>query len=213
MALTPPDRRRLALATALTLVALPVLWWANQDAGAPNVATAGLDAVADDGATADDASDADPAATGTGGQLVPPSTAPDGAASTPADATPVTPPATPPPATPPSTVTGGGEPVFLDGPAAQVGAGLPAIAVPPTTGDRLTMRATFRSSVGPPSTCTVPGMLNGITVTVVNLDNNRATTCVTGIAPLGATEMVVHPERFDDIADLTDAPIPVEIRR
>lgn len=206
MALTPSDRRRFAVATALTLVALPALWWANQDAGAPNVATAGLDAVAPDDATTASAPEADPAAV-TGGQLVPPTSVPAPVPST-------VPPTVPPTiaATPPSTLTGGGEPVYLDGPAADIGAAVPEIAVPPPTGDRLTMRATFRSGVGA-GACSVPGMLNGITVTVVNLDNNRSTTCVTGVAAVGATEMVIHPDRFDDIADLTDAPIPVEIRR
>ena len=51
------DRRRFLLASAMTLLALPALWWANKqsDAGAPNVATVGIEvADADDsGANAD----------------------------------------------------------------------------------------------------------------------------------------------------------------
>ena len=52
MALTDSDRRRFLLATALTLVALPALWWANQNDGAPTVATVGL--AVDDASAVDD---------------------------------------------------------------------------------------------------------------------------------------------------------------
>ena len=49
MALNDTDRRRLFLATAVTLVALPALWWANTstDSAAPNVAVAGVDVATD----------------------------------------------------------------------------------------------------------------------------------------------------------------------
>ena len=45
MAHNDTDRRRFLLATAMTLLALPALWWANKqsDSGAPNVATVGIE--------------------------------------------------------------------------------------------------------------------------------------------------------------------------
>jgi hypothetical protein len=169
MALTAPDHRRILLASALTLVALPALWWANQsDSGAPNIATAGI-AVVD--------------------QSVTTSTA--------------------------NTEVGDVAPVFLDGPAGRVGAGLAEIAVPaPPAIARITTTATFRSTVGSTSTCVVPGVSNGTRVTVVNLDNNRSITCTAFLALSGAPDQVVMmPELFAELADLTDAPIPVEIRQ
>ncbi len=167
MALTPHDRRRIMLVSALTLVALPALWWASQSSVAPNVATAGI-VVTDQ---ADAAPTSDPG---------------DDAA-----------------------------PVFLDGPSAQVGAALAEIAVPaPPAIAQITTTATFRSSLGSPSACMVPGVGNGTTVTVVNLDNNRSITCTAILAPSGAgSQLVLATELFAEIADLTDSPIPVEIRQ
>ncbi len=171
MALTDSDRRRFLLATALTLVALPALWWANQDDGAPSVATAGL--AVDSGSTGAEADDAVPV-------------------DDPADA-----------------------PVFLDGPSGQVGAGLAEIAVPVQPQlERITTKAVFRSDVGSPTSCTAPGVNQGADIVVVNLDNNRSVSCTARLAPSGAADvLVLHPDLFAELADLTDSPIPVEIRR
>ena len=169
MALTSPDRRRILLASALTLVALPTLWWANQsDGGAPNLATVGI-AVVDQSATAP---------------------APDPEAE---DAA----------------------PVFLDGPSGQVGAGLAEIAVPaPPVIARITTTATFRSTLAAGPACMIPGIGGGQQLTVVNLDNGRSVTCTAIMAPgTAADQLVMTPELFAEIADLTDAPIPVEIRQ
>ncbi|HYN34463.1 MAG TPA: hypothetical protein VES40_17695 [Ilumatobacteraceae bacterium] len=165
MALTPPDRRRILLASALTLVAMPALWWANQP-GAPNVATAGIVVV-----------DRSPTA--------------------------------------PTAGTGDVAPVFLDGPAGQVGAGLAEIAVPePPAIASITTTATFRSTLGSPTACMVPGIGGGQQVTVVNLDNNRSVTCTAILAPsTAANQLVMASELFAELADPTDAPIPVEIRQ
>jgi hypothetical protein len=171
MALTDSDRRRFLWATALTLVALPALWWANRDDGAPSVATAGI--VVDDGSAGAE----------------PERTVPAAAA---ADA-----------------------PVFLDGPSGQVGAGLAEIAVPvqPLL-ERITTKAVFRSDVGSPTTCSAPAVNQGSKILVVNLDNNRSVSCTAKLAPSGAADvLVMHPDLFAEIADLTDSPIPVEIRR
>jgi hypothetical protein len=105
-------------------------------------------------------------------------------------------------------------PVFLDGPASAVGAGQAEIAVParPLI-DRIVAKATFRSSIAG-RTCIVPGVAGGSEVTIVNLANNRSVTCTSVIAPGSAeSDVVMHTSAFGAIADLTDAPISVEIRR
>ena len=184
MALSRPDRRRILMACAITAVALPALWFANQpESGAPNVATAGI-------AVGDGASD------GPSGVAESATEADEGRTS----------------ATDAET---GGAPVFLDGPTAQVGAGVAEIAVPIAPGaERITIEATFRSNVVVAGVCLVPGLGNGQQVTVVNLNNNRSITCTTSLTPADASpELVMHPDLFSQIADLTDAPIPVEIRR
>lgn len=105
-------------------------------------------------------------------------------------------------------------PVFLEGPASAPGAGQSEIAVParPLV-DGITTKATFRSSVSK-GTCIVPGVTSGSRITVVNLDNNRSVTCTTILAPGNAPgDVLLHTSAFSSIADLTDAPISVEIRR
>jgi hypothetical protein len=63
-------------------------------------------------------------------------------------------------------------------------------------------------------TCIVVDMTSGSRVTVVNLANNRAVRCTTVLAPGNeAGALVMNTEAFASIADLTDAPITVEIRR
>lgn len=105
-------------------------------------------------------------------------------------------------------------PVFLDGPTSAAGAGLSEIAVParPLI-DGIMAKATFRSNVAE-GTCIAPGITSGTQVTVVNLDNNRSMTCSTVLSPGNAPgQLVMHTSAFATIADLTDAPISVEIRR
>jgi hypothetical protein len=186
MALTHTDRRRLLLATALTVVALPALWWANQSgSAAPNVATAGI--AVGDGAVAADAAPASA-----------------NAADTPADA-----------AAGSTDAAGSEAPVFLDGPSGQVGAGLSEIAVPAAPGvASISTTATFRSDLPTTETCTFPGLTTGAKVTILNLDNGRTVTCTAVLGGSGAADvLVMHTDLFATIADLTDAPIPVEIRR
>ncbi len=178
MAHTDSDRRRFFLATAITLMALPALWWANESRqSAPNVATAGVEV----------------------GDAAEPTTAAVAATTVPAPA-PTQDPEPPP--------------VFLDGPAGQVGAGLPEVAVPATTGERFQTRATYRSNLPSTTTCIVGGVNNGEDIVVVNLDNGRSVRCRALLAPFGVDPMLVlSSQQFLEIADPTDAPIPVEIRR
>jgi hypothetical protein len=105
-------------------------------------------------------------------------------------------------------------PVFLEGPSSAAGAGQAAIAVPakPLI-EGVRASATFRSGVAN-GTCIVAGMTSGSKVTVVNLANNRSVTCTTTLAAGdSADELVMNTNAFAGIADLTDAPISVEIRR
>jgi hypothetical protein len=173
MALTDTDRRRLLLATAVTLVALPALWWANTstDSAGPNVAVAGVDV--DDDATA-------------------------GAVTTSGD----------------EAELGSVEPVFLGGPASRTGAGQQVIAVPAKPSvDGIVARATFRSSLPSAQSCIVPGLADGAQVTVVNTSNNRSIVCTTVAVPDDVVDVVLDTTTFAELADLTDAPIAVEIRQ
>jgi hypothetical protein len=105
-------------------------------------------------------------------------------------------------------------PVFLEGPSAAAGASQSQIAVPakPLV-DGIDAKATFRSSVTP-DTCIVPGLTSGTRITVVNLDNGRSVTCTSVLSPGNRPgDVVLHTSAFARIADLTDAPISVEIRR
>lgn len=207
MALTDTDRRRFFLATTLTLLALPALWWINQseNSAAPNVAVAGVGVGVDVGADHGAATDPAPAAEITEATGL-------------ADATPTTVAATPAPVAVPTTapaeIEGRSAPVYLDGPRATIGASRPEIAVPASPEiARITTTATFRSSV-PNGTCRIPGLLNGRTVTIVNLDTGRSITCVTAVAPGElADQIILSTALFAELADLTDAPIPVEIRQ
>lgn len=187
MALTNTDRRRFLLATTLTLLALPALWWANQseNSTAPNVAVAGADVGVDVGAD----HDADPTSSESSAQSARLDIDPG--------------------------EVGDIAPVFLDGPSSAAGAGLSEIAVParPEVA-RINADATFRSDIGGPESCAVPGVINGQQVTVVNLDNARSVVCTTTLAIGAAGDLVtLHSSLFAQLADLTDAQIPVEIRR
>lgn len=171
MALNDTDRRRLLLATAVTLVALPALWWANTsaDSAAPNVAVAGVDV------------GTDPNEPGLRSD---------------------------------STELGSAEPVFLGGPSSKTGAGQQVIAVPAKPSvEGITARATFRSSLPSADSCIVPGLAGGARVTVVNTNNNRTIVCTTISVPDGADDVVLDTATFAKLADLTSAPIAVEIRQ
>jgi hypothetical protein len=105
--------------------------------------------------------------------------------------------------------------VFLDGPSGQVGAGLSEVAVPAAPGvASIITSATFRSDLPTMTTCVFPGLTTGEKVTIVNLDTGRTAKCIGALGASGAPDvLVMHTELFATIADLTDAPIPVEIRR
>ena len=189
MAPNNTDRRRFFLATALTLLALPALWWANQqaDSGAPNVATVGVDV--GNGSDSGDAP-ADTAAI--------------------VSTSPVEPVVTAAPTTTPAAPSA---PVFLDGPSGAIGAGAAQIATPPAPAvERISTSASYRSSISPADTCLTSDIQTGAVVTVTNLDNGHSITCIaTRVYSDADIGLVMHTDTFSQIADLTDAPIPVEI--
>ena len=105
------------------------------------------------------------------------------------------------------------EPVFLDGPVADLNPGVNEIAIParPET-PPMQMTASYRSTVAGVRTCLVRGLPSGLSVTVENLDNGRTITCVTSVAPGAQTaDVVLHTDTFTLLADPTEAPITVEL--
>jgi hypothetical protein len=193
------DRRRFLLATGLTLLALPALWWANQatDTGAPKVATAGVSV----GNTT-----LDPA---------PPTPIDAATAAVDADAIDgaIVVEVTPPTPTAALLDADPDPPVFLGGPRAPGAVAAPNVVVQ-TTLEAVTIvtEATYQSSITPVDSCLAFGVQTGATLTIVNLDNGRSVTCTAVRTFVDRAEgVVLHTDTFGKIADLTDAPVPVEI--
>ena len=62
------------------------------------------------------------------------------------------------------------------------------------------------------TTCIIPQVPMGTEVTITNLDNSRRVKCqVVAVATPQATDVTMHVEAFSQIADITEAPVPVEI--
>jgi hypothetical protein len=103
-------------------------------------------------------------------------------------------------------------PIFLDGPMSAVG-GISEIAIPNADPlETIITRATFGNLSGA-NVCFAQNITTGQEVTVTNLDNNRSITCRVTLAP--ATQIagiILQTAQFETLADLTDAPIPVQIR-
>jgi hypothetical protein len=100
---------------------------------------------------------------------------------------------------------------YLDGTAAPRD-GDPATIAIPRLPQAISGTASFRRSTSSPTACQVKGVPFNSTVTVTNLDNGRSVQC---IASVGGAEpdddVVLHADAFVQIADLTDAPVPVQI--
>lgn len=168
----------MAIAAALTVFALPAVWFANEDdandrSAAPNVAAVGVDAeraVGPAGATEPPRPD-DPL-TGTGGTVPPP---------------------------------------FLAGPTAASSPEPIVVARPQTEGESIVVDATFRRSVSR-GVCEANRVPDGTEATVLNLENGRSVECVVGpSASSNFDEVALNPDDFQMIADVTDAPVRVEI--
>lgn len=192
------DRHRLMLATAVTVVALPTLWIAsrNDATAVPRVAAVGAPAPGADAPTASDR----PADT-LDDSLD--DTLDDSSADTPAAA---------------SAAASAGlpaAPAYLEGPGSPRDPGAPAEIASPDPSDGLVGTAGYeRFGPGMPSrACRVDAAPWGALVTVRNLDTDRTTTCLnTPTSPAGGSDVVtIHMPVFLEIAELVDAPLPVEL--
>jgi hypothetical protein len=172
------QRRRLGLAVAVTVVAVPALWLLGDDRP-DDIST--VVAGAEVALSADGQTPSDPPAT-------------DGSDEAPED-----PLGIPSPAHLERRVT-----------VAPVIGGTIAI---PAASDGLSGSAAFDYDIEANDLCHARGAPLGLFVTVVNLENNRSTTCIAVLEALpGYVEVVLHPDRFTAIGDPTDAPVPVEYR-
>jgi len=115
-------------------------------------------------------------------------------------------------ASPNATDVMGTAPVaYLDGTVPPSDGDAPTIAIP-RPGQSIAGTASFRRDIDDVSLCQVKGVLFGSVVTITNLDNSRSIKCtalVGGVDP--NDDVILHADAFILIADLTDAPVPVEI--
>jgi hypothetical protein len=166
------DQRRLAVAAAITVIALPSLWLTsrNDEVGAPNVATANV-------AISPEAGSTNNRTPGIGDPMGSPGAA------------------------------------YLDGAPAATSPGTILIAIPSEApGTSVSGTASYRSSLVSEGVCQVKDAPFGARVTVTNLNNSRSVRCTASVSPAGILDSVVmHTDAFLVIADLADAPVPVEI--
>jgi hypothetical protein len=75
--------------------------------------------------------------------------------------------------------------------------------------------ASFSSSIDSTLRCQArisSGVPFNATITVTNLDNSQSVRCIASVGgPEPEDDVVLSPDTFAEIADLTDAPVPVEI--
>lgn len=87
----------------------------------------------------------------------------------------------------------------------------PTIAIPRPR-HALTGEATFSGEIGNVEQCHIWGAPIGVTATLVNLDNSRSVRCeVVPFRNEPPSLVVLHADAFSLIADITEAPVPVEI--
>jgi hypothetical protein len=165
------QRRRVALAAAITVIAAPAAFLLNRGGDEPGAVT-GVTVVG----------------------------APDGAAE-------------PAPATAPAATDAmGTTPVaYLDGTAAPRDGESARIAIPRLP-QAVTGTASFRRNITSVTTCQAKGVPFNSAVTVTNLDNSRSVQCIASVGgPEPDDDVILHADAFLQIADLTDAPVPVQI--
>lgn len=190
------DRRRVAIATAVTLIALPSLWLTSrsEQSAAPNVATAGVRVA---GSTPTHPTDDAAAAPAAEAATAPAAVVPD----------------RPEPATVDVDPLGRTPVAYLDGPS-RSGDGDPrSVAAPPADETRANGAASYRSTVTSRDVCLTATAPYGQRIRVTNSDNSRSVDCVVGLPPTGteAGTVILHTDLYAQIADLTDAPVPIEI--
>lgn len=180
------QRRRVAIAAAITVIAVPAAFLLNDRdssestsevpevtmvGGAPAVGGAATSPVPTTGPDADDTADA-----------------------------------------PAGTDAMGTAPVaYLDGTVPPDDDDPPTIAIPRERRS-ITGSATFRRGIESPEICQVLGVPYQATVTITNLDNSRSVQCrVTITSADQRDDVILHTDAFTQIADITDVPVPVEI--
>ncbi len=100
---------------------------------------------------------------------------------------------------------------YLSGTVAEDANDTPMIAVPRPR-DTIVGTATFSDAIDRTTTCIIPQVLMGTEVTITNLDNSRSVKCqVVAIGTPQSTDVTMHVGAFSQIADITEAPVPVEI--
>lgn len=91
----------------------------------------------------------------------------------------------------------------------------PATIAIPRLPDAVEGTATFTRSITKITSCQVDadvGVPFGGSLTVTNLDNSRSVQCINEVGGSEPRhEVVLHADAFAQIADLTDAPVPVHI--
>ena len=161
------QRRRLAAAIAITVIAAPAAFLLNRSGDGDTTLTTGAVAAADSPTTS--------------GEPVPTSplgTAPVGYLSG-------------------STLPTEDEPV--------------RIAIP-QLGPSIKGVASYSSTIPSTTRCQASGVPYNATVTITNLDNSRRVQCIANVAGVPRdVDIVLANDTFAEIADLTDAPVPVEI--
>ena len=182
------QRRRVALALAITVILVPAALLLNRDTSGTDETTPTtlVGAVVIPG----DEPPAPPDAGAAGESAVAPSDAPAG------------------------TDAMGTTPVpFLEG-TVPPEADDPATILIPRPGQAISGDATFSRSIANPRDCQLRDLAVipfGSTVTVTNLDNSRSVQCIASVSGIPDESVVLNPDAFLQIGDLTDAPLPVEI--
>jgi hypothetical protein len=209
------DRHRMLLATIVTVVALPTLWIASRSdsSAAPRLAAAGAPSPAANGLS-DPATSADTdtnidTGTGTGTNIDTDTSASatDGSSASTGSSSVI-------PGMPGSSNGEPAAPAYLEGPTSSAVTATAPIASPSTNvGLRGTARYERFSSYYPNRACRVPAAPMWAVVTVHNLDTDRTTSCLnSSISPTGQSDIAtVDIDVFLEIADLADAPLPVEL--
>lgn len=88
----------------------------------------------------------------------------------------------------------------------------PARIAIPLLAESITTSATFSSNIPSAQRCAVPGVPFNSTVTLTNLDNSRRVQCLANVAVVDPEgDVILATDAFLQIADPTDAPVPVEI--
>jgi hypothetical protein len=100
---------------------------------------------------------------------------------------------------------------FLDGTAPTRDDDPATIAIP-RLARSISGTASFRRDIVDTTVCQAPGVPFNTRITVTNLNNSRSVQCIASVGgPAPDDDVVLHAAAFLEIADITDAPVPVKI--